>query len=67
MQLNSLGPDERWARRCLDAGASRSYAKAQDDLKKKEALTFSEEELDNLLPPTLRRSDRKRLPPPTKT
>lgn len=35
-----------------------AYAEAQDDLKNKEALTFSEAELDLLLPTSLRRSAR---------
>jgi hypothetical protein len=42
--------------------SNRAYAKTQDDLKKREALTFTEEELDNILPPALRRSERRTLP-----
>lgn len=37
----------------------KAYSQAQDALKNKEDLTFSENELDLLLPPTLRRSARK--------
>lgn len=44
-----------------------AYAKAQVELKQKEALTFSEVELDNLLPPELRRSDRAKVAPPANT
>lgn len=38
--------------------SNRAYAKTQVDLQQKEALTFSEQELDNILPPNLRRSER---------
>lgn len=37
----------------------KAYSRAQDALKNKEDLTFSENELDLLLPPALRRSARK--------
>lgn len=33
---------------------AKAYAKAQEGLQRKEELTFSDEELDQLLPPTLR-------------
>ncbi len=42
----------------------KAYALAQGDLKNKEALTFSEEEIDLLLPETLRRGKRGLLSAP---
>lgn len=42
----------------------KAYAEAQDRLKNKEDLTFSEKEIDDMLPQTLRRSERDILPTP---
>lgn len=41
----------------------KAYAKAQTALKDNEDLTFSDKELDLLLPTTLRRGDQRQLPP----
>jgi hypothetical protein len=45
----------------------KAYAEAQDRLKNKEDLTFSEKEIDDMLPLTLRRSERGCFSPSART